>query len=79
MDKSNLKQKREKLRADRFKAIEYNTTSKTDTVLRKRMAANAENRLKDGITIKKVPVSNRKINEDFDMGELEDIWGTELK
>lgn len=43
------------------------------------MAANAENRLKDGITIKKVPVSNRKINEDFDMGELEDIWGTELK
>jgi hypothetical protein len=38
VNKENLKQKREKLRADRFKAIEYNTTSKTETVLRKRAA-----------------------------------------
>lgn len=38
VDKANLKQKREKLRADRFKAIEYATTSKTDTVLRKKFA-----------------------------------------
>ena len=79
VDKSNLKQKREKLRADRFKAIEYNTTSKTDTVLRKKIVQAAENRLKDGITIKKVAISNRNDNLEFDMGELEDIWGSEVK
>lgn len=79
MDKTNLKQKREKLRDDRFKAIEYNTTSPTETVLRKRLAANAENRKKDGITLKKITVSNRKIDDEFEMGELEDIWGSERK
>jgi len=48
-------------------------------VLRKRLAASAENKIKDGITIKKVIVSNRKIDDDFEMGELEDIWGADRK
>ena len=44
VDKTNLKQKREKLRANRFKAIEYATTSKTEKVLRAKFASKAENR-----------------------------------
>jgi len=48
-------------------------------VLRKRLAASAENKKKDGITIKKVIVSNRKIDDEFEMGELEDIWGSDRK
>ena len=79
MNKENLKQKREKLRADRFKAIEYATTSKTETVLRKRAAQASENRKKDNITIKKVTVSNRKIDDEFEMNDLMDIWGEDRK
>ena len=37
------------------------------------LALAAENKAKDGITIKKTPISNRKYDDSFEMDELDDM------
>ena len=77
--KSNLREKREKLKADRFKAIEAAQTSKTETVLVKRFASKIENIKQRGLEDKVVKKPVKK--EDLFGGELEDVWAepTQIK
>lgn len=51
--KGDLRRKREKLRADRFKELERGTPSKTEQVLLKRLAKKRENREAAGIELPK--------------------------
>ena len=51
--KSGLREQRKKLKADRFKAIEQNTTSQVDTKLVKREVIKAQRREEAGIVLKK--------------------------
>ena len=76
--KDGLKAKREKLKADRFKETLQQRTSKTETVLIKRMVSKMENREKMGLepVKKSVIPKSRKFNHDDTLGDLEDIWAT---
>lgn len=77
--KEGLKEKRQKLKADRFKEIEYNTTSKVDEKLIKRYANKMTNRETKGLepVPKRAKVANRKKEMvDDDLGDLDDIWAT---
>jgi hypothetical protein len=70
-----LKTKREKLKADRFKEIEYARTSKTEQVLIKRLSATIDRKAAAGKDLG--PQKKRKANEDeMYGGELEDLWST---
>lgn len=70
-----LKTKREKLKADRFKEIEYARTSKTEQVLIKRLSAAIDRKAAAGKD--QGPQKKRKANEDeMYGGELEDLWST---
>ena len=70
-----LKQKREKLKADRFKEIEHARTSKTEQVLIKRLSNTMERKAAAGMD--PGPQKKRKATEDeLYGGELEDVWST---
>lgn len=74
-----LKQKREKLKANRFKEILDSKTSKTEEVLIKRYMATMARKEAAGLAPvqKRQKVSNRVVREDEQYGgELEDIWST---
>jgi len=77
--KEGLKEKREKLKADRFKQIEYNTTSKVEEKLVKRYSTRQTRREAKGLEPipKRQKVQNRteKMDDD-DLGDLADIWAT---
>jgi len=74
--KEGLKEKREKLKADRFKQEQHSKASKVDEMLIKRYATKQARRETKGLepVQKKAAVTNRKFNETEDFGELEDIW-----
>jgi hypothetical protein len=71
--KGNLKEKREKLKADRFKAATYNE-SKVDARIVKRNLEKMANKSKNP----KQQVDRPSQIESFG-GELEDIWGNDGK
>ena len=66
LSKENLKKKREKLKADRFKQIEYNTRSKVDEVLIKRMVGKMTRREAAGLepVKKQQKTTNRRTAEE---------------
>ena len=68
--KEGLKKVREKLKADRFKEEENRRTSKTETVLIKRLARKMENRK---------PAGGKLTAEEEEFGELEDLWSQPRK
>ena len=72
VSKANLKLKREKLKADRFKRQEAATTSKTETVLVKRFVKGIATNEARGVK----PNKKTKLGDDFFGGELEDVWDT---
>lgn len=73
--KGDLKRKREKLRADRFKEISRGTPSKTEQVLVKRLTKRIERREAAGIVMpKKKGQKTKDEAEDDELGGLEDLW-----
>ena len=76
VNKDGLKEKRTKLRADRFADVKNDKTSKVDETLIKRHIARMENREKQGLdpVAPKVIPRSRKFNEHDELGDLEDIW-----
>ena len=81
--KTNLKQVRAALKANRFKEEEHARTSKVDEKLIKRYARKQTIRESAGLQPipKRVKPTNRTYDETDDFGGLEDIWGstTEVK
>jgi len=74
--KDGLKEKRAKLKADRFKEQKAEKTSKVDEKLVKRYATKMTRREEKGLepVPKKAKITNRQFNEEDDFGELGDIW-----
>ena len=77
--KDGLKEKRAKLKEDRFKEIERSTKSRAEEKLINRYARKMTNRESMGLEPipKRQKVANRKPKmEDDDLGDLDDIWAT---
>mmetsp|Transcript_35783 Transcript_35783/g.54835 ORF Transcript_35783/g.54835 Transcript_35783/m.54835 type:complete len:129 (-) Transcript_35783:907-1293(-) len=80
-DVTNLKKRREKLKADRFKEEKAAHTSKTDEVLVKKMIRKQVNRESMGLepNPKRPKATLKNHTEDDFGGELEDLWSTPAK
>ena len=75
----DLKKKREKLKADRFKAIEAATRSKVDEKLIKRYTEKLDKRGIEKFKEAKETTfgSKKKLDEDEFGGSIGDLWGAE--